>query len=104
MPLAKPSDTQLFPGSDAGASLKPALPCCVVGHHVLFPGSDAGASLKHRRGQPRPVAPRNLFPGSDAGASLKQALAGVVVHAGQLFPGSDAGASLKQPCFKGAPF
>ncbi len=39
---------------------------------VLFPGSDAGASLKPDCQVRAMRLPRPLFPGSDAGASLKQ--------------------------------
>ncbi len=37
----------LFPGSDAGASLKRDKVGGPGDRHGLFPGSDAGASLKH---------------------------------------------------------
>ena len=110
---------RLFPGSDAGASLKRSAPPRWGSQHTaLFPGSDAGASLKLRTLQgPHRLAA--LFPGSDAGASLKREVGGKDHRAGSalprqrcrglieapvwvmntqrmmLFPGSDAGASLK---------
>ncbi len=62
---------------------------------ALFPGSDAGASLKRLFKAPEHKLDR-LFPGSDAGASLKQRLVARHRRAGGLFPGSDAGASLKR--------
>ena len=93
------SDTApgLFPGHQAGASLKPnrsrncsmrrlALPrspsrglieagcCCRTAEAGigLFPGHQAGASLKRLKDWARPRYPLDLFPGHQAGASLKR--------------------------------
>ena len=119
--IADSSVYALFPGHQAGASLK-RIELDRRFHAVvkLFPGHQAGASLKRRgRGQRRGQG-RRLFPGHQAGASLKHNLGSAsllasatlprspsrglieavndehpVVHQLQLFPGHQAGASLK---------
>ena len=61
----------------------------------VFPGDNAGASLKPWR-LPRPMARSAVFPGDNAGASLKLGGRGRALAARDIvFPGDNAGASLK---------
>ena len=67
-----------------------------VSRRALFPGHQAGASLKRFSYVLMPRF-RRLFPGHQAGASLKPDVRGGGLGGRRLFPGHQAGASLKRP-------
>ena len=87
----------IFPGRNAGASLKPHHAHKVRMHPGIFPGGNAGASLKRegRRNDPRALP--QIFPGRNAGASLKRhACRSRDPQQRVIFPSRNAGASLKR--------
>ena len=69
----------------------------------LFPGHQAGASLKHVSGVQQATERLGLFPGHQAGASLKRHALGGILLQRLLFPGHQAGASLKRDGQAGRP-
>ncbi len=87
---------RIFPGRNAGASLKPNLCSHRARHQLIFPGRNAGASLKHGPRIPGYPGQLVIFPGRNAGASLKLFKRGAAFTICGIFPGRNAGASLKR--------
>jgi len=69
----------------------------VVSVMGIFPGRNAGASLKPHAANHRGTAPRLIFPGRNAGASLKHVVQFQKGERCGIFPGRNAGASLEYP-------
>ena len=88
----------LFPGHQAGASLKPGVQDSRrIRQASSLPRSPSRGLIEARRRPPGPPPPSALFPGHQAGASLKPGGApAAAVQRPPLFPGHQAGASLKR--------